>query len=439
VTALADLSITKSGPATVAAGGTITYSLDVANAGPSNAANLTVTDTLPAGVTFVSAGGAGWTCTHVGSTSISCTRATLATASAAPTITVVVTAPAEAASLSNTASVSSTTADPDPTNNSSTVPTGVTASADLSIVKTGPAHVDSGGTITYTLTVSNAGPSAAADLTVTDTLPGVVTFVSATGTGWTCSTAFPTVTCTSTALASGASTTIAVVVTAPVGSTALLNTATVGSTTPDPTPSNNTSSAPTQVAGSADLSIVKTGPASVTAGTNVAYTIAVSNAGPDDAVSVVMVDTLPPGVTFVSVSGAGWTCTHAGNVSVTCTRPVLTSGANAPLISLVVTAPATAGPLVNRATVASSTTDPTPANNASAAPVVVLAAPPGGGGGGSNGGDGGNGGNGGSNGGNGGHHPQTGADVPGELTWALALLVAGLLLLLVVPRRRPRS
>jgi len=308
----------------------------------------------------------------------------------------------------------------------------VTASADLSIVKTGPAHVDSGGAITYTLRVSNAGPSNAVDLAVVDTLPGAVTFVSVTGTGWSCTTVTTTVTCTTPALASGSSSVITVVVTAQVGSTALLNTATVASATPDPTPDNNTSSAPTQVAGSADLSIVKTGPATVAAGTAVTYAISVSNAGPDDAVSLVMVDTLPAGVTFVSATGSGWTCTNTGNVSVTCTRALLANGATAPRISLVVRAPATAGPMVNHATVASSTTDPTPSNNASAAPVVVLATPPGGGGGGS----GGSGGNGGTPGGNGGHHPQTGANIPGELTLALALLAGGVFLLMALPRRR---
>ena len=57
MTASADLSIVKSGPATVVAGGSVSYSLVVANNGPSDAANLSVTDTLPAGVTFVSATG----------------------------------------------------------------------------------------------------------------------------------------------------------------------------------------------------------------------------------------------------------------------------------------------------------------------------------------------------------------------------------------------
>ena len=96
MTASADVSIVKSGPPTVTAGGSVTYTFAVANAGPSDAANLTVTDTLPAGVTFVSASGGGWTCTNSGNVSVTCTRPTLAAGATAPTITVVVTAPAQA-------------------------------------------------------------------------------------------------------------------------------------------------------------------------------------------------------------------------------------------------------------------------------------------------------------------------------------------------------
>ncbi len=72
-----------------------------------------MTDTLPAGVTFVSASGAGWTCTNVGNVSATCTLPTLATGATAPTITVVVTAPAQAATLTNTATVSSATRRPE--------------------------------------------------------------------------------------------------------------------------------------------------------------------------------------------------------------------------------------------------------------------------------------------------------------------------------------
>jgi uncharacterized repeat protein (TIGR01451 family) len=160
----------------VVAGGAVTYQLAVVNNGPSDAANVSVTDSLPVGVTFVSATGTGWVCSNVGNVSVTCTRPVLAAGATAPTITVVVTAPAQAGSLSNTASVASTTADPTPANNTSSVVTTVTASADLAMTKLGPPTVTASGSVTYSLVVVNNGPSDAASLTVTDTLPAGVTF-----------------------------------------------------------------------------------------------------------------------------------------------------------------------------------------------------------------------------------------------------------------------
>ena len=87
------------------AGQNITYTLSVSNAGPSDAASLTVTDTLPAGVIYVSAAGTGWACSQAAGV-VTCTRATLAVG-AAPTISIVVTAPATGGSITNNASVSS--------------------------------------------------------------------------------------------------------------------------------------------------------------------------------------------------------------------------------------------------------------------------------------------------------------------------------------------
>src|SRR2546426_850878 len=67
VIAQADLSITKTdNPDPVNAGATLTYTVTVTNGGPSTAANVQVTDNLPAGVTFQSASGTGWTCVQAG-------------------------------------------------------------------------------------------------------------------------------------------------------------------------------------------------------------------------------------------------------------------------------------------------------------------------------------------------------------------------------------
>src|SRR5262249_18698428 len=159
---------------TVVAGANLSYQLAVANAGPSDASTVSVTDTLPAGVAFVSAAGGGWACTNTGNVSVSCTRAAVGTGVSAPAITIVVTAPTQTATLTNLASVAAATNDPVPANNSSSATTTVTPSADLSIVKSGPATVTAAGSVTYTLVVANAGPSDASAVSIADTLPAGV-------------------------------------------------------------------------------------------------------------------------------------------------------------------------------------------------------------------------------------------------------------------------
>src|SRR5439155_792539 len=250
----ADLSITKSdAPDPVSAGGTLTYTLTVSNGGPSTATSVSVTDTLPAGVTFQSATGTGWTCSGTNA-SVTCTRASLAPTGGTPsTITIVVTAPNEGGTITNTAAVSAATSDPNPANNTATASTTVTASADLSITKSdAPDPVSAVGTLTYTLTVSNAGPSTASSVSVTDTLPAGVTFQSASGTGWTCSGTNASVTCTRASLAPTVDTpsTITIVLSSPTRRSTNPNTAAVSAATSDPNPANNTATASTTVTAS---------------------------------------------------------------------------------------------------------------------------------------------------------------------------------------------
>src|SRR5207248_247967 len=138
--------------------------------GPSNAASLSVSDPLPAGKIGRASCRDSVYCAKSSGT-VTCTRASLAVTTA-PDITLVVTVdPARTANLSNTASVSATTSDPT-TPNTSTQATTVNTSADLSIVKTdSPDPVTAGNYLTYTLSVTNAGPSNAASLSVSDPLP----------------------------------------------------------------------------------------------------------------------------------------------------------------------------------------------------------------------------------------------------------------------------
>lgn len=113
--------------------------------------------------------------------------------------------------------------------------------------------------MTYTLTVGNAGPDSATNVTVTDTLPGGITYGSASGSGWSCSQASGAVTCTLASLAAGATSPIVINVTAPATAGTITNAATASSSTSDPNPNNNTASATTtvQAPATASLTVMK--------------------------------------------------------------------------------------------------------------------------------------------------------------------------------------
>jgi uncharacterized repeat protein (TIGR01451 family) len=124
-------------------------------------------------------------------------------------------------------------------------------------------------------------------------------------------------------------------------------------------------------AGPADLSIVKSVPATAAPATNVTYTLTVSNAGPNSASAVTVTDVLPTGTTFVSTASSQGSC--AGTSTVTCNLGVMANGSSA-TITLVVVSPNAAGPVVNTATVSSTTADPNSANNSSSATFTVTIA-----------------------------------------------------------------
>lgn len=361
VTGSADLSVVVTGPANIAVGGTLTYTVTATNNGTGTAGNVTVTDTLPAGATYTSATGTGWTCAQSGQV-VTCSAPSLPTG-AAPAITIIATAPATPGTITNPVTVASTTPDPNTTNNAGSVMTNVNESADLAVAITAaPEPVTAGAPITYTVDVTNNGPSSASTVTVTDTLPPGATFVSAMGTGWTCTQAALVVTCTAAALPTGAAPAITIVADAPAAGGDATDTVSVSSITGDPVTANNTANVVSSVGASADLGIVITlEPMSPNAGGMLTYTVSVTNSGPSVATTITVTDTLPPGSTFVSAGGMGWTCTQTGQV-VTCTAATLPTGL-APDITIVATAPPMGGPFSDSATVSAATPDPTLTNN----------------------------------------------------------------------------
>jgi uncharacterized repeat protein (TIGR01451 family) len=123
---------------------------------------------------------------------------------------------ATGATLSATATVSSSSADTNGTNNSLSQTTTIDDGADLVLTKSGsPATVVAGGDVTWSVGVTNQGPNASRLITVTDTLPTNMTYVSAVGAGWSCTESAGTVTCATATYAVGAANTIAITATAP--------------------------------------------------------------------------------------------------------------------------------------------------------------------------------------------------------------------------------
>jgi uncharacterized repeat protein (TIGR01451 family) len=92
------------------------YLIDVSNAGPSPAATVRVTDTLPTGLTYSAATVVGGTCAYVsGSRTVTCDLGTMAAASTAR-VTLDVTVDTKVKEVTNAASVTTSTSDPNHAN-----------------------------------------------------------------------------------------------------------------------------------------------------------------------------------------------------------------------------------------------------------------------------------------------------------------------------------
>jgi uncharacterized repeat protein (TIGR01451 family) len=385
-----DLMITKTGPGTATAGGPISWTITVSNNAGDTEQNPSYSDTLPAGTTFnslVQNTGTTATCGTPAPNnpgSVNCSLQPLASGGSAQFTLTANINPGFTGTLNNTATVTGNNADPNTNNNSQTASATVSASADLTINKSGPASANAGSDITYTVTLTNSGPSAATSVSVTDNTPANTTFVSAT------QTTGPAFSCSNPA-AGGTGTISCSIGLFPVGSatfsitlhigagvatgTIITNTANVSSATTDPNPSGNNPSANTTVTASplADLSIIKTAaPGPYGTGQPLTYTIVVSNGGPSAAASVTVTDTLPPGTTLVSSTPAG-ACT--GTTIVTCNGGTITNGGTA-TFTLAITLPSTPGSITNTAVASASAANPDPnlGNNTATSTITVVPA-----------------------------------------------------------------
>jgi uncharacterized repeat protein (TIGR01451 family) len=252
----ADLAVTVTGPASVTAGSSATYTVTLVNNGPNAASGVVLTDTLPAGSTFDSmthtAGPDAFTLSASGNTATE-TAGGAITAGASDTFSLVVTASSSltaGANFSDSVSVTSnsSTTDPNLGNNSATaIGSIVGASADLGVAVSAAPTATEGDQIVYTIIVSNGNTlyqSAATGVVLTDTLGANLRFVSSIPSP--SSQSGSTVTFNLGTLAYNASVTITLTAQATEDG-ALINSASVSGTSADPNSANNSRSATTQV------------------------------------------------------------------------------------------------------------------------------------------------------------------------------------------------
>ncbi len=360
----ADLTIEKTAPATVEPDGKLTYELHVENQGPSVAHKVKVTDPLPAGVDFVSAGEG---CAAAGTT-VTCEVAggELAVGDSADfEVTVHVPFALGGQSLTNSASVAGEEGDPHPEDDTDTATTTVAPAADLSITKT-MGKAEAGKPLTYTLAVTNKGPSNSSAVTVTDTLPAGTGFKSAAPSQGTCSASGQQITCQLGPLAAGGSAQVSITVEVAATATgSLRNVAKVEGPEPDPDKSNNESAVegPIKPQDPADpnLKVVKTADTSSPAiGVPFQYRVDISNLSGGEAKNVKVVDTLSGPVKVLSIDAEAGHCGAAGS-KITCQIPSIPVGKTVHVTYSVVAE--AAGPLKNTVSAQAGNGEMAPQNN----------------------------------------------------------------------------
>jgi len=377
-----DLRVTQS-VASVVAGESVVYTVTVSNVGPNAVTGAVVNSAFPAQLS-----GTTWTCVPSGGASCAPTSGSgnwinkTLNLPVGSSVTFTVTgnlASTETGNLVSTVSV----ATPDgineltPTDNTSTLSTPISVRGDLAITRmSNPAVPQAGQPITYTLTVTNAGPSTVVGATVVNIFP-----ISVTNVIWNCGATSGSACPSSGSGSINAPVTLAPGENAVFTATGVVSPAaltmpphsaivTVPGNVTDPDPDNNVFTDGGGLGRPADLTISKTvAPAVVVPGLPVTYTIMVTNTGSADADGATVLDLFPP-----TISGVVWTCSGAngatceqasGSGNLTLNLPSFPVGGAATItISGVVAADAT-GNLVNTAQVLPpvGVDDPTFTNN----------------------------------------------------------------------------
>lgn len=364
------------------AGATSIYTVTVTNNGPSPAGNVEVENAIPAGITAFS-----WTGSNGSSGTDVPLEDTIATLAVGETITYTITLEVPAGyndpTLVSTTSVISDTTDHVPACEECTDTDNIPA-ADIVVVNTNNQYsYVVGAPSTYTVTVTNNGPSDAVNVSVENAIPPGITGFSWTGSNGSEGTDEP-LSDDIALLPVGETVTYTIILDVPAdyAEQSLVSTTVVTSDTLDPEPACEGCTDTDNDVPLADIVIVNTNnQISYTAGTTATYTVTVTNAGPQDAENVTIANAIPTGITGFSWTGSNGS--EGTNVPLADVIPALTVG-EVVTYTITVTVPAgyTEDLLVSETTVVSADTDdPDPAcdlcidtdfNTANATDIVVV-------------------------------------------------------------------
>ncbi len=308
ITEEADLSVTQTvNPGSVVAGKNLSYKVTVTNNGSIDSKNVTLVETLPAEITFVSS---TTTPSQQSGNTLTFELGDLAQG-ATKTFDIIVIAPPTPGTISATASVNSTTFDPNSTNDVDILTTTVEEIppeiSDLSVTRT-----DATGAVaiaqqyTYALTVTNNGPSTANNLILTENLPSGVNVISVTASVNTnpITISSGVVTANLGSLNSGDTATVNLTVSSFVAGD-LISTTNVSGNENDFNPSNNslisTKTVNSIIPANIDLELAQTvNNPNPQIGNQVTFTLTLTNKGPGTATAIQVRNLLPTGLSFVS-------------------------------------------------------------------------------------------------------------------------------------------
>ena len=242
----ADVGITMTAnPTSTIVTSNVTYTVTVNNYGPAAASNIVVTDPIPAGMLYAGSSASLGTAATNAAGALNWSISSLPNGGYA--FLTLVLEPMSAGQFTNAASVASGSLDLNPDDDTASAGITVTQpTADLAIALSGaPSPVLVGGSLTYSMTVSNLGPATASGVSITNSLPAGVTFVSAAPSGYVLignSVVFTNLG----NLGSGGQLFASIVVRPTIGAT-LTDSANCASSIPDPRKLNNSASVKTVV------------------------------------------------------------------------------------------------------------------------------------------------------------------------------------------------